>query len=296
MSTPTAEAGRTPASEDRKLLSRLGLNEGASRAELEAAHADVLDFLRTAPASLRDWARSRVEETDEAFALLSDPDRTPEVPEPPTVERVPAQASGRRIWIPLGLLAIAVLVLGVYSLGRGPAVPGISGEPTDTAAAGQGSAAAADGTVPLDQAEVDRLTSAVEADPTDLTSMRSLADLYFAAGDYAQSATWEQKILDRNPDDATALLALGAAQFNSGDAASAERSWLRVIDLQPDLAEAHYDLGFLYLSQDPPDMDKVQREWEKVVSIDPDSEIAATVSQHLDSLQTQPPATGQDEG
>ena len=87
----------------------------------------------------------------------------------------------------------------------------------------------------------------------------------------------------------TALLALGAAQFNLGDAASAEKQWLAVLAIDPKNVEAYYDLGFMYLSQNPPDMANVKLQWGKVIEIDPNSDVAKTVATHLDSLDRRRP-------
>jgi hypothetical protein len=46
------------------------------------------------------------------------------------------------------------------------------------------------------------------------------------------------------------------------------------------VAEVHYDLGFLYMSQTPPNTVKQKAEWAKVVAIDPKSDLAKTVAQH----------------
>src|SRR5687767_12167765 len=63
--------GRSPAAEH-ELLNRLGLSDGASEDEVESAHNEVVAFLESAPADLRDWARAQLAAADEAYALLSD--------------------------------------------------------------------------------------------------------------------------------------------------------------------------------------------------------------------------------
>ncbi len=80
---------------------------------------------------------------------------------------------------------------------------------------------------------------------------------------------------------ALALLPFGAAQFNLGNLAEAESTWLVAARLYPESAEVHYDLGFLYMSQSPPDSARMIAEWKKVVAIDPSSELAKTVATHL---------------
>ena len=172
------------------------------------------------------------------------------------------------------MLVVAGLVYGVYRAGA--ETPPNSGT--------NASATAAPTAQPLDEAKVAELMSKLQANPKDVETLRSLGDVYFQASDYKTAATWQQKILDINPNDINARLALGVALFNTGDTAGAEQHWLKVVELDPKQAEAHYDLGFLYLSKNPPDNAKAKAAWEEVIRIDPNSELAKTVSTHMDSL------------
>ncbi|MEO8625624.1 MAG: tetratricopeptide repeat protein, partial [Candidatus Limnocylindrales bacterium] len=126
-------------------------------------------------------------------------------------------------------------------------------------------------------------------DPNNLAALEELGDLYFSARDYQTAAEWEQKVLDLDPNNITGHLALGAAQYNLGNSADAEGHWRRVIELNPNdteaLVEAHYDLGFMYFSADPPDVEKTIVEWQAVIDIAPESDIAQTVKTHLQTLE-----------
>ena len=85
------------------------------------------------------------------------------------------------------------------------------------------------------------------------------------------------------------FLALGATDFNSGDLDAAEVAWRKALDIDENSVEAHYDLGFLYFNRQPPDMAKVQEHWNRVVELDPNSEIAQTVKAHLDAIASMVP-------
>lgn len=204
-------------------------------------------------------------------------------PEPArAVTASPARASTRRrrLVTLLGAVAAGAVVFGVYSAGK-PAVPTFAGQADEQTSSSASQA-------PVDRAQVTALMKKISADPRDVASLQALGDLYFQAGDYKNASLWEKKVLAIDPKNVTALLGLGASQFNLGNAKDAEQSWLRVTALDPKKAEAHYDLGFLYLSQTPTDMAKVRSEWQQVVAIDPTSDIAKTVSAHLKSLQSTP--------
>lgn len=272
--------------------------------EAGPARAELLEFLRSAPPSLHAWADGEIatlgELPDDAAADddfepdLDDEEDTGPVPRGgPVRERHPGAGRWTGRWLrsrPVlavaALTVVAAVVGGVYLAGR-TSVPGISGTATDTASTG---------TKAVDQAQVAALMTKIGTNPKDVTSLAALGDLYFTAGDYATAAGWQQKVLQVEPGNVTALLALGASQFNQGDSTGAERQWLQAVALDPRQAEAHYDLGFLYLSANPPNLAKVRQEWNKVVEIDPNSQIAKTVATHLTSLQTTSPSASATSG
>ena len=285
-----------------ELLGRLGLRADANRHDVEAAHNVLVEFLELAPHKANSWAAARTADMDEAFALLSGPEhglisasqrasraqsRLDEAPErhrtaPATLmaPTAPATRTQRRIRI-FGAIG-AVLVVGVASLvfqmGKTSDAPGIAGAPT-----GQETTAPSGGpsVVPVDQAKVAALMKKVSANPKDTASLLAVGDIYFAAADYKDASVFEQKVLGVDPKNQAALLAVGAAQFNLGNADEAKKQWLVAAGLYPKSAEVHYDLGFLYLSQTPPDKANMTTEWNKVIAIDPNSAIAKAVATHL---------------
>lgn len=179
-------------------------------------------------------------------------------------------------------VVVGVVVAFIYHLGGGSSVPGINGQPTN-----QPSQAAAQ----IDQTKVADLMKKISANPKDAASYQALGDIYFQAGQYQTASEWDQKVLGIDPNNVTGLLSDGAAQFNLGNADKAQTDWQKVIALNPKQAEAYYDLGFLYLSKNPPDMTKVKAMWQKVVEIDPTSDVAKTVQQHLKSLSSSAPSS-----
>ena len=301
---PVSVKGRLDATELRnELLGRLGLRATASDADVETAHNGLVEFLELAPHEVKSWAAARTTDVDEAFALLSGPEQSlvTETQIAATATAVPRETSRpagppaavaaadkkRRTQILGTISAVLVVgvVLGVFFMGKDSAVPGISGTPTNQQTSASGGATSA----PLDQAKVAALMQKITANPNDIASLSGLGDLYFASADYKNASLWESKILAVDPKNQKGLLALGAAQFNLGNSAEAKKHWLVAAKLYPQSAEVHYDLGFLYMSQTPPDKANMTAEWKKVVAIDPNSDLAKTVTQHLGS--TAPTAT-----
>jgi tetratricopeptide (TPR) repeat protein len=141
---------------------------------------------------------------------------------------------------------------------------------------------------PPDPAQVAELEKRVEADPDDVEAMSELGTLHLASGDLTQAGHWQQRILADHPDDIDARLALGVVLFNQGDLEGAEGQWTRAAELDPTKAEPHYNLGFLHLSTDPPDMDRVEEHWDKVIELAPDSDLADTIANHLANVGADP--------
>ena len=304
---PVSVEGRADVAELRnELLGRLGLRDNASDQDVESAHNGLVEFLELAPREVKSWAAARTTDVDEAFALLSGPEQdliplagttaivqdapvrtSPPAAGPAAPGAFAALATRKRtqlVWAGL-IVLVAAVVFAVYSMGK-PAVPGISGTPT-----GQQTTAAAGGATPVDPAKLGALMQKISSNPKDIASLQAIGDLYFGATDYKNATLWEQKVLAVDPKNQVALLALGAAQFNLGNSVEAKKQWLVAAGLYPNVAEVHYDLGFLYFSQTPPDTANMTAEWKKVVAIDPNSQLAKTVSTHLQSASSSPSAS-----
>jgi cytochrome c-type biogenesis protein CcmH/NrfG len=292
---------------ERELLARLGLPAGASSQEVEAAHDDLVEYLEKAPTDLRAWSQREIAAIDEAYALLSDPtiDRAaiasiaavagaPAIPAP--VARVaskrdaaapPASTSQGRLLkrvaiAAAALVAVVAIAFAGYNLNGGTGVPSINGTPAPEASAA----------TQVDPAQVAALMQKITANPKDVASLQSLADLYYQVSDFKTAGTFLDKIVAIDPKNLTALLALGAADFNQGDSVTAEKQWRAALAIDANNVEAHYDLGFMYLSESPPDVANVKLEWGKVIAIDPNSDVAKTVATHLASLDGSPAPSG----
>ncbi len=251
---------------------RLGLTPQASAEDAERAHRELVDFLEGAPEGVRGWARGEIAAADEAYAALSD--AAGDAAGAKTARRTTPL---KRIAVGIVTLAAAAgVVVGVYSIGGGQG----KAEPQG------GAAAEAPGLSPGDQVLVARLMRKLEVKPKDAAALVQLGDVFFKAHDYNSAGGWMRQAVAIEPGNVKARLALGAAEFNLGEVADARRDWLRVIAVDPENIEAHYDLGFLYLSSNPPDMARAKRMWRKVVELaPPGSSVAKTVATHLKGLE-----------
>jgi cytochrome c-type biogenesis protein CcmH/NrfG len=173
------------------------------------------------------------------------------------------------------VLAGAVVMVGIafggYSLGAPAPTPGPS------------AAAAND---PALELQVASLMQKLATNPADVPTLVALGNVYYQAGDYPTAASWMEKVLAIDPNHVDSLLAYGAASFNLEQYERAEEAWKQVLTLEVDNVEAYYDLGFLYFTEQPPKTDLARQMWNKVVELAPESAIARTVSQHLQSLDS----------
>lgn len=100
-----------------------------------------------------------------------------------------------------------------------------------------------------------------------------------------QMAELKAKV-DADPTNKDNRLVYGVALFNEGQFGPAEEQWLEATKLDPADPGPWYNLGFLYLSLDPPAADKAEAAWQKVVELVPGTSMADTASQHLGRLNS----------
>lgn len=253
------------------LLATVGLPPDASLDDVRALRDRLTDHLEAAERG-RDTAPPAADVAD--VLLNDDVDDVPAEATPaPPVAKGSARPSRNLVPV-LAVLLVLGVVLGVYFMGGPPSeTPAPTAQATAQATAQQ-----------LDTARVATLEAAVAADPADLDAMRELGALHHAVGDFETAAQWQQRIVDLDPEDVDARLALGVALFGLGDLEGAEEHWGAAAELAPDLAEVHYNLGFLYLSMDPPAPDLAEEAWNRVIELDPDSSLAQTAAAHLTSM------------
>ncbi len=171
----------------------------------------------------------------------------------------------------LALVGATVAAIGIVAV----VGYGFGGSGSQGIGANPGASASPAASAPvLDQAKVAGLMAKIQANPKDADTLMALGDEYYKVGDFATAGNWFTKVTVVEPAKVRGFLALGATAFNGGDMNAAEVAWRKVLDIDEKNVEAHYDLGFLYFNRQPPDMAAVQLHWNRVVELDPDSEIA----------------------
>jgi len=294
-------------------FSLLGISEDASQEELEARYRELADYLASPdlPAGLREWARSQAALLDEAYAVLADPEQRAAVRKPqeraqapvaaaaPPAKRAtpvrspkgqaveePAPPAGRFarllpsrraqpviIGAAIGLIALgAVLFFGTDLLRGG----GDAEEAPPVAQAGD--------LVPLDEERVAELTAAAAEDPNSVEVLFELGEAYFLAGEWQAAIDWFTKLVAIEPNNVHALTDIGTSNYNLGFTEEAKTIWLSAVEIDFNDPQLHYNLGFLYANAEPQDLPAARREWQTVLDLAPDSNLAQTVQVHLEGL------------
>jgi cytochrome c-type biogenesis protein CcmH/NrfG len=245
---------------------RLGLTSQASTGERDSAHKELVGFLESAPKSLSPWAQHEIAAADDAYESLSRLGRARSRRMPSSLRRTALAA--------VALAVTAAVVIGVYEMGGGK-----SEAKSRTTGSSQ-----KQGLSNAQKTRVAQLMVQFAAKPKNVATLVELGDIYFEAHEYNTAGGWMKRAVALEPGNTKARLALGAAAFNIGDVPGAKAAWLKVISAEPKNVEAYYDLGFLYLSKEPPDMADAKKAWAKVIALDPNSNIAKTVATHMKSL------------
>ncbi len=306
--------------------SLLGITEDASQDEIEARYHELADHMASPaiPATLRDWANRQSARLDEAYAVLSDPDRRAALtrtsaplessaananeslspagrsvqavapakarqqPEPADEREQPASAARALLlgvpWKLMALGAVAGVVVLAAVFFGRGAIPGLGGGDDSSTVA----VADNSGFTPVDPARLAQLTAQVQAAPNDIEALYGLGEIYFEAGEWQTSIDWLTKMLVVDPNNISAQTDVGTANFNLGNYVVAKQTWLKALETAPSDPQLHYNLGFFYANVDPVDMQSATTEWRTVVQLAPGSALANTVQVHLDSLASLP--------
>lgn len=141
--------------------------------------------------------------------------------------------------------------------------------------------------VPLDKERIAQLTAAVKEDPKNTEALFELGESYFLAGEWQSAIDWFSKLVAIEPDNVHALTDIGTSNYNLGFTEEAKATWLAALAIDPNDVQVHYNLGFLYANAEPQDLAAAMSEWQTVLELAPDSNLAKTVQVHLEGLSEQ---------
>jgi tetratricopeptide (TPR) repeat protein len=126
------------------------------------------------------------------------------------------------------------------------------------------------------------LKDAVDENPSDTLVMRNYADFLSASHKMNEAIPYYEKILKMNPKRADIYFSLALIYYNKQDFAKCEEVNNKVLSFEPKNQMALYNLGAIAATQGK--KDKAKEFWNKVVSINSDSETGKLAQESLGKL------------
>lgn len=266
-------------------------------AQFEQWSNDLVAFLNSdgVPQQFRQWARAQAEELDANLASgdIDDEEANQEpMPLRPAAQQPARSAPRKQSPAGDGMMVLQVpaqtgklllgIVIGVIVLG------GVFAVRQATSGDGDGASLPTNADAPaFDEARASELQQLIEQDPANQDAIFELGEMNFQAGRYEDTTFWFTKLVELDPANKHALTDLGTAAYNTGDAVNAKIWWEKVLAIDPNDVQTHYNLGFMYANVEPRDLAGAVREWETVLALDPESQLAQTARVHIDGLKAE---------
>jgi tetratricopeptide (TPR) repeat protein len=297
-----------------------GIPDGLPPDELERWSNELVAFLTSAdiPQNFRAWAHGQADLVDAYMASASELDADDQAQrdeegdtEPDTrvtPATTPTQASPRALKTPgasrrvaaaapqaaglqlsgqTGKLALGI-VIGALAL---LAIIGVRSLLSDGNGAASSTLPASSQTPVFDEARASQLQSILTQDPTNKDALFEIGEMSFEAARWEDAISWLTKLVAVDPTNTNALNDVGTANFNLQLPDKAKEWWQKTLTVNANDIQAHYNLGFAYFNTEPRDLAAAVTEWEAVLRIDPQSQLAQTAKVHIDSMKAQLTAT-----
>jgi len=126
------------------------------------------------------------------------------------------------------------------------------------------------------------LKEAVDKNPTDTLAMRNYADFVSASHKMNEAISYYEKILEINSKRTDIYFSLALIYYNKQDFAKCEEVNNKVLTYDPKNQMALYNLGAIAATQGR--TDKAKEFWDKVVSINAESETGKLARESLGKL------------
>jgi tetratricopeptide (TPR) repeat protein len=126
------------------------------------------------------------------------------------------------------------------------------------------------------------LEQAVNENPRDTIALRNYADYLAASHKMNEAIPYYQKILDINPKRADIRFSLAVIYFSKQDFEKCKKENENVLSFDPQNQMAFYNLGAVAATQGL--KDKAKEYWNKVISIDANTETAQLAKESLSKL------------
>lgn len=126
------------------------------------------------------------------------------------------------------------------------------------------------------------LREAVDSDPSDTLAMRNYADFLSASHKMNEAIPYYEKIIEINPNRSDIYFSLALIYYNKQDFGKCEEVNSKVLSFEPKNQMALYNLGAIAATQG--NMERAKEFWNKVVSINAESETGKLAKESLGRL------------
>lgn len=130
--------------------------------------------------------------------------------------------------------------------------------------------------------KLSELENAVNENPSDTVALRKYADYLTASHKMNEAISYYDKILEINPKRADIRFSLAIIYFNKQDFAMCQEENEKVLEFEPKNQMALYNLGAIAATKG--NKDKAKEYWNKVISIDSNSETSTLARESLSKL------------
>lgn len=116
---------------------------------------------------------------------------------------------------------------------------------------------------------VEKLTMALEVDPSRSEPFQPLALAYISSGDTAKAEEALEAGLAKNPDDETLVIAAGEVYSMTGSLDKAEMQFKKALEMNPENSDLYQKLGVMEAGKE--NWDKANEYYVKAIELDPDN-------------------------
>ena len=143
----------------------------------------------------------------------------------------------------------------------------------------------------LDESRASAMKLTAQQNPTDAVTRVQLANMYFDAGRFQESADWYEQALKIHPRDVNASTDLGIAYYYMNQPDRALAQFDRSLGIDPAHSKTLLNIGIVR-AFGKQDLKGAAEVWQKVLAVAPSSEEARAARQALDGLRSAHPDVG----
>ena len=144
---------------------------------------------------------------------------------------------------------------------------------------------------PLDESRASAMKLTAQQNPTDAVTRVQLANMYFDAGRFQESAEWYEAALKIHPKDVNASTDLGIAYYYMNQPDQALAQFDKSLAIDPAHAKTLLNIGIVR-AFGKQDLKGAAEVWQKVLVVAPASDEARAAQQALDGLRSAHPDLG----